>query len=94
MAQRLADLGYAVLLPNPYYRLGPYDPFLRTVLRAPDALARLMAMARTITQDDVIRDTKAILSFLAKQPEVTGHGSRRHAHSVSQLARPEGPLSQ
>ena len=27
MAQRLADLGYAVLLPNVFYRLGDFEPF-------------------------------------------------------------------
>ena len=27
MAQQLADLGYAVLLPNVYYRVGDFEPF-------------------------------------------------------------------
>jgi carboxymethylenebutenolidase len=33
MAQQLAELGYAVLLPNLYYRQGEFEPFdVRTVL--------------------------------------------------------------
>ena len=32
MAQQLAELGYAVLLPNLYYRVGAFEPFdVRTV---------------------------------------------------------------
>ena len=34
MAQQLADLGYAVLLPNFYYRVGEFEPFdMHTVVR-------------------------------------------------------------
>ena len=72
MAQRLADLGYAVLLPNPYYRFGPYEPFdVATAFTDPDERARLMALVATVTQEGAARDTEAMLAFLAAQPEVS-----------------------
>ncbi|MET0578605.1 MAG: dienelactone hydrolase family protein [Ilumatobacteraceae bacterium] len=71
MAQRLADLGYAVLLPNPYYRSGAYAPFdLATVFSDPEERARLMALMSSVTTDAATSDTGAYLEFLAGQPEV------------------------
>ncbi len=73
MAQRLADLGYAVLLPNLYYRVGEFEPFdVRTVFTDPAERARLMGLASSVTEEGVARDTEAMLDFLAVQPEVTG----------------------
>jgi carboxymethylenebutenolidase len=73
MAQRLADLGYAVLLPNPFYRLGPFEPFdMKTAFSDPDERARLMALVGSVTKDNATRDTEAMLTFLADQPEVSG----------------------
>lgn len=72
MAQRLADLGYAVLLPNLYYRQGAYEPFdVRTVFSDPGERARLMELATSVTEEMAARDTEALLAFLAEQPEVT-----------------------
>jgi carboxymethylenebutenolidase len=71
MAQRLADLGYAVLLPNMYYRLGDFEPFdFKTVFADADERKRLMAMVASVTKDLATRDTEAMLDFLAAQPEV------------------------
>ncbi|MGH9275367.1 MAG: dienelactone hydrolase family protein, partial [Acidimicrobiales bacterium] len=71
MAQRLADLGYAVLLPNLYYRQGAYEPFdWRTVFKDRAEWARLMALAESVTEQGAARDTEAMLAFLADQPEV------------------------
>jgi carboxymethylenebutenolidase len=71
MAQQLADLGYAVLLPNLYYRLGEYQPFdLRTVFTDPGERARLMELAGSVTPAEVTSDTEAMLAFLGDQPEV------------------------
>ena len=71
MAQQLADLGYAVLLPNVYYRLGEIEPFaMETVFTDPDERTRLMALVLSVTKDAATRDTEAILDFLAAQPEV------------------------
>ena len=47
MAQQLADLGYAVLLPNVYYRVGEFEPFdMQTVFTDPAERNRLMAPRR------------------------------------------------
>ena len=71
MAQRLADAGYAVLLPNIYYRSGGYEPFdLDTVFTVPEERARLMSLAGSLTKELATRDTGAMLQFLADQPEV------------------------
>src|SRR5262245_30706995 len=73
MAQRLADLGYAVLLPNPFYRLGPFEPFdMMTVFGDPDERARLMTLVGSVTKENATRDTEAMLAFLAEQPDVAG----------------------
>ncbi len=73
MAQRLADLGYAVLLPNLYYRLGDLEPVdARTVFSDRAALARLRERAASVTEEDAARDTEAMLGFLTEQPEVAG----------------------
>jgi carboxymethylenebutenolidase len=73
MAQQLADLGYAVLLPNVYYRLGGFEPFdMRTVFGDPAERARLMALVGTVDKDSAARDTGAMLDFLEAQPEVAG----------------------
>jgi carboxymethylenebutenolidase len=71
MAQQLADLGYAVLLPNPYYRLGEFAPFdLKTAFSDADERDRLMSMISTVTKENNAKDTAAMLDFLAAQPEV------------------------
>jgi len=71
MAQQLADLGYAVLLPNVYYRLGAIEPFdMRSVFSDPDERQRLMGLVSTVSKDNAARDIGAMLDFLAEQPEV------------------------
>lgn len=71
MAQRLADLGYTVLLPDLYYRIGPIEPFdMHTVFADPEERTRLMSLVATVTKDAATRDTGAFLEFLAHQPEV------------------------
>lgn len=71
MAGQLADLGYAVLLPNVYYRLGDVEPFaMATVISDPDERTRLMAVMSTVTKESAARDTGAMLDFLAAQPDV------------------------
>jgi carboxymethylenebutenolidase len=71
MAQQLADLGYAVLLPNMYYRLGEVEPFdMNTVFADAAERKRLMALVSSVSKESATRDTGAMLDFLAAQPEV------------------------
>lgn len=71
MAQRLADLGYAVLLPDLYYRHGEVAPFdMRTAFAEPGERARLMGLVASVTKEVAARDTGAMLDFLATRPEV------------------------
>jgi len=73
MAQRLADLGYAVLLPNVFYRVGEYEPFdMKTVFSDPAERARIMKMVEGLSKEEAARDIGAMLDFLAEQPEVAG----------------------
>ena len=52
MAEQLAGMGYVVLVPEMYYRSGPYEPFqLATVFTDPDERARLGVLASALTID-------------------------------------------
>ena len=69
MAQRLADAGFAVLLPNLFYRLGaPFDPPL-SVKNSGD-FGRLLSMAGTLSKETIERDSQAWLAALAAQSSV------------------------
>ncbi|MDT7694147.1 MAG: carboxymethylenebutenolidase [Pseudonocardiales bacterium] len=75
MADRLAGLGYAVLLPDVYYRSGGYAPFdLATVFSDPAERERLSALATSVTAAMIVRDAGAFLGFLAGRSEVSGAG--------------------
>jgi carboxymethylenebutenolidase len=69
MAERLSSLGYFVLLPNVYYRMGAFAPFdLKTVFDDPDERARVMAMIKSLDAASVLRDAGAWLDAIAQQP--------------------------
>jgi carboxymethylenebutenolidase len=71
MAQRLASHGYAVALPNLYYRSGPYAPFDPAQVAAGGAERdRFKGMIASIGNGLVMRDTAAILSALELNPAV------------------------
>ncbi|WP_343710385.1 dienelactone hydrolase family protein [Mycobacterium sp.] len=73
MAATLAGFGYAVLLPDVYYRHGDWAPFdMRTAHGDPAERTRLMSMLASITPDMMESDAAAFFDYLAARPEVTG----------------------
>ncbi len=69
MAQRLADAGFVVLLPNLFYRVGrPFDPPL-SVNNSSD-FRQLLNISTTLNRPLLERDSKAYLEALAAQPSV------------------------
>ena len=73
MAARLADLGYAVLLPDVYYRQGDWAPFdMQTAFSDDNERKRLMSFIGSISPDDWASDANAYFDYLAARPEVSG----------------------
>jgi carboxymethylenebutenolidase len=72
MAERMAGAGYHVLLPDLFYRAGPYEPMdAKTLFSDPakrtELFSRFMSGA---TVANVMRDTRAFLAELAADPGV------------------------
>ena len=67
MAERLSSNGYAVLLPNMYYRHGPASPIDMATERD-----RMMMMVQSVTNAGTMADTEHFLAFLDSQPGVAG----------------------
>ena len=73
MAAKLADFGYAVLLPDFYYRLGDWEPIdMKTAFSDPEQRKRLMSMIGSITPDTMATDAAAFFDYLVARPEVSG----------------------
>ncbi|MCA1828465.1 MAG: dienelactone hydrolase family protein [Myxococcales bacterium] len=76
IGERLAQAGYRVLLPDLFYRSGPYQPMnAKTVFSDPAQRAELFSrfMSKT-TVPNVMRDTRAFLDWLgAPKVGITGY---------------------
>ncbi len=73
LAGQLAGMGYAVLLPDIYYRSGEWAPFdPATVFTDPQERARLGSLASELTSERIIGDAGACADFLLARPEVSG----------------------
>jgi carboxymethylenebutenolidase len=74
MAQRLADQGYYVLLPDLFWRVGDYPPInVAKVFTDESARKELMTKFMSSTDPEKSkRDTAAFLAWLTKQPQVKG----------------------
>jgi carboxymethylenebutenolidase len=74
MGAKLADYGYAVLVPDVYYREGNWAPIdMKTVFGDPEERKRLMSMMGAVTQDKMAMDAAAFFDYLAARPEVSGN---------------------
>jgi carboxymethylenebutenolidase len=76
VGERLATHGYVVLLPDLFYRSGPYEPMdPQTVFTDPAARKVLMEkFFAPATQANIMSDTRAFLDCLAAQPDVKAVG--------------------
>jgi carboxymethylenebutenolidase len=76
IGERLATQGYYVLLPDLFYRSGPYEPMdPHTVFADPEKRKILMEkFFAPATQANIMSDTRAFLDFLATQPDVKPGG--------------------
>ena len=80
MGERLARHGYFVLLPDLFWRAGPYAPInVKEVFadeaKRREAFGKLMGSTNPEKQ---LADAKACLDWLAEQPEVQAGQGRRH----------------
>ncbi|UXA19950.1 dienelactone hydrolase family protein [Mycobacterium sp. SMC-4] len=73
MADRLAGFGYAVLVPDMYYREGRWAPFsMDTVFTDAQERQRLFSMMSKVTPELMTADAHAFFDYLAARPEVRG----------------------
>lgn len=73
MAQRLADLGYVVLVPDVYYRDPGWAPFeMTTVFSDAGERARLFGMISKVTPEIMAADAAAFFDYLQGRPDVSG----------------------
>jgi carboxymethylenebutenolidase len=71
MGERLAQSGYYVLLPDLFWRAGPYDPPDIAKARAgdPEQVALFGKLRASTGAGRQMTDTKACLDWLARQPD-------------------------
>jgi carboxymethylenebutenolidase len=73
VAQRLADHGYIVLLPDILYRAGDYAPFdFKTVFGDPGERARLMKIIGALDTAAAMRDMAHYIRAAREQPGAAG----------------------
>jgi carboxymethylenebutenolidase len=72
MGDKMASAGYHVLLPDLFYRGGPYEPVdAKKVFVDPDMRAALMKkLTGLVSIELIMRDTRAFLAHLDSQPQV------------------------
>ncbi len=76
VAEKLAERGYFALLPDLFYRSGPYEPMdPNTLFSDPDQRKKLMEKFFVhATTSNLMSDTRAFLDYLKSQPSVVTGG--------------------
>jgi carboxymethylenebutenolidase len=73
MGQRLADHGYVVLVPDLFYRAGPYEPLdAKEVFASDDVRAAIGPLLASTDNRRAGEDTEAFLAYLAGRKDVAG----------------------
>src|SRR5690349_21911142 len=73
MGGQLAGMGYAVLIPDIYYRAGQWAPFdVATLFSDTNERARMRRLVAPLTNEAIVADAGAYGDFLLARPEVTG----------------------
>lgn len=72
VGERLAAYGYLVLLPDLFYRSGPYEPMNAAVVFGDPQLRQMLRdrFSAHVTQAKIMADTAAFLGFLEARPDV------------------------
>jgi carboxymethylenebutenolidase len=68
MVRRLAAVGYYVMLPNLYYRIGDAEPENLTALPVNQAREQLFDLVSTLSMAQVMEDAEALLDFADRDP--------------------------
>jgi carboxymethylenebutenolidase len=75
MGQRLADGGYLVLLPDLYYRFGPYTPLdPKALAQSGTVMEAIGPMFATTGPHKAVADTAGFLAWLDTRRDVRGEG--------------------
>jgi carboxymethylenebutenolidase len=70
MGERLSGLSYVVLVPDFYYRNGPYEPVdMRTAFSTKATAEKIMSMMSGYTADLVVRDANTFVDYLDSLPQ-------------------------
>ena len=70
MGEQLSASGLCGLVPDFYYRNGPYDPIdMRTTFATKETAEKVMGMARGYTAELAVRDAGTFVDYLESLPE-------------------------
>jgi len=73
MSQRLADGGYVVLLPDLYYRAGPYEPLEpKKIFASGDVMGAIGHLYSSTNNSRAAVDTESFLAYLDTRKDVAG----------------------